>query len=355
MKRFADSHIHFRFLRFDEIERMLDDIHDEGVTDACLLSLPYRGAAENLTALYWKMHYSKMTMRAFGGLHVTDRYCEIAPEIQAEQLLKLGCDGIKIMNAPSIRNFVGTKINDPKYHKMYALLEKNGVPVNMHVNDPRYFWESGKIAPGYLSYDEVYEEAMEMLDMFPELQITFAHFFFLSDNPKEAERIMDKYPNVRFDLTPGGEMFINFSKDPEYWHDFFTKYSKRLLFGTDSNAIKTCNKELNRMVLKSLQNSYDEFVQPNVYGRDWTLRGLNLDEEVVNRICYENYIDFVGKTKPVNKEMFYQCCERVLRDIKEKPYDPFYVAGGEAVADLKKDPEQKISTDFLERVLAERK
>lgn len=354
MEKFADSHIHFRFLRFDEIERMLDTIHAEGVTDACLLSLPYRGAAENLTALYWKMRHTKMTMRAFGGLHITDRYCEVPPEIQAEQLLKLGCDGIKIMNAPSIRNFVGTRISDPKYHKMYALLEKNGVPVNMHVNDPRHVWESGKLDKSYLSYDEVYAEAMEMLDMFPGLQITFAHFFFLSDDPKEAERIMEKYPNVRFDLTPGGEMFVNFSKDPEYWHEFFTKYSKRILFGTDSNAIKSCNRELNQMVLKSLQNSHDEFIQPNVYGRDWKLRGLALDEEVVRRICYDNYMDFVGEVKPVNKEMFYQCAERVLRDIKENPYDPFYVAGGEVITDLKNDPKQKISTDFLERVLAER-
>ena len=59
-----------------------------------------------------------------------------------------------------------------------------------------------------------------MLDKFPKLKITFAHFFFLSDNPDEAVRIMEKYPNALFDLTPGGEMFVNFSKDPEYWHDF---------------------------------------------------------------------------------------------------------------------------------------
>ena len=38
------------------------------------------------------------------------------------------------------------------------------------------------------SYDEIYTEAIEMLDKFPKLNIVFPHFF-LSDNPKEAALI----------------------------------------------------------------------------------------------------------------------------------------------------------------------
>ena len=91
-----------------------------------------------------------------------------------------------------------------------------------------------------------------------------------------------------------------------------------------------------------------------VYGRDWNLQGLALDDVVVKRTCYDNYIDFVGEVKPVNKEMFFECCERVLNDIKTSPYDEHYIAGGELIPDLKEDPEQKISTDFIERVLLER-
>lgn len=354
MKKFADSHVHYRFLRFEEIRNMLDLISSIGVTDVCLLSLPYRGVAENLAALYWKMHYKKMTIRAFGGLHITDRYCQIPLEIQTEKLLEMGFDGIKIMNSPDLRKYIGYGVNDKKYDKMFELLQKNGTPINMHANDPRPFWKEGRYDSTFPSYDEIYNEAIEMLDKFPGLHITFAHFFFLSDNPSEAERIMEKYPNVRFDITPGGEMFINFSKNPEYWHGFFTKYSNRILFGTDSNSIKTCNKEINQMVYKALTYSHDEFVQHNVYGRDWTLRGLALNDEVVSRICYDNYIELVGNIKPVNEDMFYECCETVLKDIKTNPHDECYIAGGELIPDLKADPEQKVSTVFIERVLQER-
>lgn len=74
----------------------------------------------------------------------------------------------------------------------------------------------------------------------------------------------------------------------------------------------------------------------------------------MSRICYENYIELVGDVRPVNEDLFYSCCERMLNDIKTNPNDEYYIAGGELINDLKKDPEQKISTDFLERVLAER-
>lgn len=236
---------------------------------------------------------------------------------------------------------------------MYSFLEEKGTPVNMHVNDPRTFWENGNYDSFVPSYDEIYTEAIEMLDKFPKLNIVFPHFF-LSDNPKEAERIMDTYQNVRFDLTLGVEMYRNFSKDIEYRRRFFTKYRKRILFGTDSNSIKKCNKELNELVLKFLTYSHDEFIQSNIYGRDFHLRGLALDEDVVEDICYNNYINFVGDVKPVNREMFYECCERVLNDIKNNPCDEYYIAGGEVIAELKADPKQKISTDFLERVLSEK-
>lgn len=267
-------------------------------------------------------------------------------------MLELGCDGIKLMNDPGIRHHVGYGPNDKKYEKMFEMLQEKGTPINMHVNQPRFFWEDGRVGSECLPFDVTYKEVMEMLDKFPQLNIVFPHFFFLSDDPDEAVRVMEKYPNVRFDVTPGGEMFINFSKNPEYWHDFFTEYSKRIMFGTDSNSIKSCNAELNQMVYKSLTYSHDEFVQQNVYGRDWHLKGLALNDEVVNRICYENFIDFAGEVKPVNEEMFYECCNYVLNDIKTNPYDEFYIAGGELISDLKNDPNQKISTDFLERVLS---
>jgi len=313
MRKIADSHIHIRFTRFDQIRRMLDDLAAMDVTDACLLPLPYRGAAENLAALYWKMHYQKINVRAFGGLHLTDRYAAVAPEVQAKALLDMGCDGFKIMSAPDTRRFLKHGYDDMRYEKMFSLFEERGTPLNIHVADPEEFWDKGRVYdhPSFPSKQQLYDEIFTVLNRHPGLKISFAHFFFLSNLPDEAERIMEKYPNVCFDLTPGVEMYYNFDSRIEYWRDFFIRYKNRILFGTDSNTTESSTGSINQLlellVYRKLTESHDYFTQ-FCYGKDFIVRGLDLPEEVVDRICYQNTIDFVGKEKkPVDLDMYYAC------------------------------------------------
>lgn len=353
MKKIADSHIHIRFCNYESISKMLDDISEVGVTEACLLSLPYRGACENLAALYAKMNYKKINVRAFGGLHVTDRYCTVAPEIMAEKLLDLGCDGIKLMFSPDLERYYGRGLNDKHYDKMFSLIEERGSPVNIHLADPETFWENGGkyCTGGFPSKEQMYTEAFEMLDRHPRLKVTFAHFMFLSNLHSEAVRVLEKYPNVFFDITPGVEMYYNFDNNSEQWHDFFTKYSGRIMFGTDSNTIKTCNVQLEKLVYRKLTEKNELFTQ-NCYGKDFVIRGLELSDDVVNRICYENYFKRLGESPAkVNTDKFYEYCERILHDIEKEPVDEYYVKGGELIPDLKKDPMQSVTTQFCKFAL----
>ena len=49
-----------------------------------------------------------------------------------------------------------------------------------------------------------------------------------------CNELLDRYPNLYLDITPGWEMFENFAKDREYWRNFFGRHSRRILFGTDT-------------------------------------------------------------------------------------------------------------------------
>ncbi len=357
MIKLADSHIHMRDIRFAAVEKMLDTIYEVGVREACLLSIPYCSVAYDLSALYAKMKYKKMPVRAFGGLHLTDRYADIPFEKQVEAMLRLGCDGVKIMDAPSLRRHMGVGYNAPEFEKMFALLEEKQIPVNIHVADPEEFWEiGGRLSDGsYISKQEMYNEIFEILDRHPNLKVCFAHFFFLSNYPEEAVRVMEKYQNVYFDLTPGTEMYYNFDNNIEFWHSFFTKYSHRILHGTDCNTYKDFNKELELLVYRKLSEGYDYFTQ-NCYGKDFVVRGLNLDEKAIEQIVYKNYFEFMGKEpKKVNEEFFYECCERVLADITAEPTDSHYKRSMPLFQMLRDDPTQQRAVAFCKEVLENRK
>jgi predicted TIM-barrel fold metal-dependent hydrolase len=156
-----------------------------------------------------------------------------------------------------------------------------------------------------------------MLDKHPHLNVTFAHFFFLSFKIDEAKRVMEKYPNVKFDLTPGHEMYLGFSQKIDEWQRFFEEYSDRILFGTDADDLnkKEKNQALNDLVYTALTHDKTEYEMP-VFKR--TVKGLDLTDSTVKKICYDNYIKFAGDTvKPINDEFLIETAEKMLYDIKD--------------------------------------
>ena len=60
-----------------------------------------------------------------------------------------------------------------------------------------------------------FDEALGVVRDNPKLKVTFAHFFFMSDNLQRLGDIFDRYPNVNVDITPGVEMYEDFSSHPE--------------------------------------------------------------------------------------------------------------------------------------------
>ena len=275
--------------------------------------------------------------------------------------MELGFDGIKLIDmAPTLYLINGHGINHPSYDRAFSMMEERGTPLLLHSNDPRPFWDSpgGEYAdPKYPTWDQVYNDTLDMLDKHPKLNIVLAHFFFVSDDIDKARRIMETYEGVRFDLTPGGEMYLNFSKDIDTWHDFFMTYQDRILFGTDSNCIKKehINKGLNAFVITALTHDRSEYTKDCYIPR--TVRGLELPETVVDKICFDNYIDFAGKVPAaVDVDGFYEAVEHTLSEMRAHPEDKYYDRAAEILpfVGFKDDPEQKISTDFFERVLSER-
>ena len=329
LKTFADIHVHMSDINYDTCKAYLDLLADQGSTDVALQSLTYRAICYNLLVLYWKENYKKINLSAFGMIHHRpgDIYAGIPYETQAKALLDMGCDGIKLMWSPDSRKAYGHGIDDERYEKMFTYLEENGVPLVIHVNDPEEFWiprelteleksrNWGYFTEGYCTKQEIYDETFRMLDRHPKMKVTFAHFFFLSNFIDEAERVLETYPAVNFDLTPGWEMFLGFSKDIDAWQKFFIRYQDRILFGTDCNDIKNFNPQIYQLVREAISHDKTEFVMPAY--KALPIRGLDLPSEVLEKICWYNYKKLVPETKKVNVERMLAAAKRLYSDIRD--------------------------------------
>ena len=177
---------------------------------------------------------------------------EQAPQAIGHQIQSMkaaGFDGVKLLESkPMVRKLLKIPLDGPVYEPMWAQIENLGLPVVWHVADPQEFWDPKRCPDWarsngwfygdgtYPSLDTLYSEVEHILTRHPELKVILAHFFFLSEHFDQAADFLDAHPNACFDLTPGSEMFYNFSRHPQRSRDFFMQYSRRLIFGSDIGA-----------------------------------------------------------------------------------------------------------------------
>lgn len=335
-----DAHIHYS-LKYppEELIRTMD------ATDtafANLVTVPSHSAISSVPdALMAKdMYPGRLFAFASFDVSVLYRYQgRVGAKMRdyAEAMLKCGADGIKIIEGkPEMRKMLPVPDwDDPQWEPFFAWAETERVPILWHVNDPETFWNLDD-APGfaaemgwlyddsYINNEEQYRQVLALLKKFPRLNIIFAHFFFMSAQLPRLDAILTEFPNLMIDLTPGIEMYENFSKNPEEARAFFEKYGNRIVYGTDIGASG---------VLTETEVSFEESVTRAKLVRDFleidgttevtaeglflgsdasfTMQCLGLKGEALDNILRQNFLRFVGRETPAPVN-----AKAVLKDIR---------------------------------------
>lgn len=244
-----DGHVHLLWHRGIGDLLELSQAAGIGRTNiVCAAGTPERSLSCNPAAMLAKA-LNPDTIFVFGGLRYGIGEPTTAEGLrrQAEELRAAGCDGMKMLEGkPTSRKRIPYRMDDPVYDEYYAFLQEAGIPIVWHVADPASFWDPALISESakrngwdytdgsFPSREQLYGEVDRVLERFPRLRAIFAHFYFLSAEPDRAARFLDRWPAVSFDITPGAEMYRQFSKDPARWRAFFTAYQDRIVFGTDN-------------------------------------------------------------------------------------------------------------------------
>ena len=249
----VDAHAHLTATQPQAVDAMLDREASFGVElmNLLMLSLPSTGYVNtNPEGFHAKWRHPDRIF-LFAALDYTALVADVdlrlacsLPE-QVRRLQGMGCDGMKILTGkPNWRRESGLALDSIVFEPYFAALEAAQFPLLWHVNDPEEFWdpdlvpawakESGWFYDStFPSKEAIYAECHHVLERHSKLPVIFAHFHFLSDDLPRAAALLERFPRVCFDLTPGTEMYRNFSKRPDQTREFFLRYHDRLLFGSD--------------------------------------------------------------------------------------------------------------------------
>jgi len=324
--RIIDSHSHIS--NPGSIQYLVQSAQKHSFDKFCIASLSCAGIsdiAQNLLCALAKIMYPGR-IYAYGGLLYPHDSAGVDGQYlldQAVRLKQLGFDGMKMLEGkPDTRKQTGLPLDSPVYDKYYSYLEAEGIPVTYHVGDPKVFWDEEK-APdwakkegwtytdgSFVSKEALYSEVDGFLSKFPQLKVTFAHFFFMGEEgTKRASEFLDKWPGVNYDLTPGIEMYGSFSENPEKWREFFIKYQDRILFGTDSGLDESL---VYIDVTRRFLETFDEFKC-----RDLQIKGIGLERDILEKIYHGNFEGRTGITPAdIDTGLLLEECDRVMNFVR---------------------------------------
>ncbi len=338
-----DGHIHFGHPSYREnLVQILDQANIGRFNIVCtphMQRLSLVPDALQLKALFPRRCY------VFGGLDISTLF--MAPQYAGEvfahyvdSLLEMGCDGIKMIEGkPQMRKTLPIPDFDAAVYAPYwDHMAETGIPLVFHVNDPEEFWDAER-CPGwakkmgwfygdgtYINNEVQYRQVLNVLERHPNLNVIFAHFFFLSAQLERLSGYLDRFPNMQVDLTPGIEMYMNFARDPQKARDFFIKYQDRIVYGTDIGAkallatpgmnIETSESRLRIQLIRRFLETEGPFQLQSEEGflfgdPEFTFQGIALPGEVLEKIYHGNFERSVSaQPKTLNIPAVIEECDR---------------------------------------------
>ncbi len=234
-----------------------------------------------------------------------------------EEAVKMGCRGLKIFKnlGLTLKDKSGkvVPVDDPRIDPIWAKCGELGIPVMIHVTDPKAF-HAGPVDKYNERYDELAEHPNwsfygdefpaknEILDQRNRVIARHPNTIFIGAHvgnlPEELGRVsmwLEKYPNFYVDINA---RISELGRQPYTARKFMIKYQDRILFGTDT----PCNAESYRVYYRFLETD-DEYFDPTpahkLQGR-WMIYGLYLPDEVLEKIYNTNAIKIFNMYKGSN-------------------------------------------------------
>lgn len=220
---------------------------------------------------------------------------------QLETDVANGAQGLKIYKSLGLttKDSSGKRIptNDPRLDPIWAKCGELGIPVLIHTGEPAPFWlpkdgnnerllelierpERYRDPEEYPSWEEIMGEQHDLFRTHPETTFINAHLGWMGNDLARLGRLLDELPNM---YTEIGAVLAELGRQPRYAREWLIKYQDRVLFGKDSWRPEEYYVYFR--VLETADDYFDYYRRRHAF---WKMYGLDLPDEVLKKIYYQN-------------------------------------------------------------------
>jgi uncharacterized protein len=187
-------------------------------------------------------------------------------------------------------------LDDPRMDQILEKLADLGLPINIHIGDPKWMYEpmdkyNDLLFEAYyfrldnqqniLGHDEIIATLENALKKHPRTIFIACHFMNLTYDLDRLGKMFDKYPNLYSDISQR-EAYI--AAIPRFARQFIEKYSDRLVWGTDQGY----SLPMYRNSFHILETLDEHFYAWDVSNTRWALSGLGLSDATLKKLYRDN-------------------------------------------------------------------
>lgn len=217
----------------------------------------------------------------------------------------------KMQSAPVMRGRASAtpeelRMDDDDMARMFDAMKDEGIPFLLHLSDPDTYYATRYTDTSiYTSKERDLRELEGVLKRHSSMKLQLAHFGAQSEIHRldNLARWFDTYPNFNIDTSSARWVSRELSKDPKRAREFIIKYQDRIVFGTDCVTWRPEREyyEGRYLALRLLLETAVEhrplpFTDADTVDSGGTfINGLNLPEDVLQKIYWQNVKDFYAE------------------------------------------------------------
>ncbi len=310
-----DIHNHLR--RSGNAEKYLEEMDKAGIWKCVSLDANsagdaykehirlYHGLAKDRFLMFFRPDFSNIDDPDFAANEVS----------KLVDAVKMGARGLKIAKTLGLgyrdKNGKLIEVDDPRIDPIWAKCGELGIPVMIHVSDPKAFhtpldrhnerYDELAEHPDWLFYGKDYPTKQEILAARNRVIARHPGTIFIGAHcgnlPEELHMVanwLEVYPNFYVDIDA---RISELGRQPYTARKFLIQYQDRILFGTDTPP----DAEAYRVYYRFLETD-DEYFDPSgghhMQGR-WMIYGVHLPDEALEKIYNKNARKILGMFKGV--------------------------------------------------------
>lgn len=197
-------------------------------------------------------------------------------------------------------------IDDPKMEPIWDEIGKLKMPINIHIAEPiwmfesqdstndglmnAYIWKIPDTVLHYYNHQKLIDAFGKVVASHPKIQFIACHFLNCSYDLSIVGNMLDKYPNLMIDNSA---RYAETAPIPRHTAAFYKKYKSRIFFGTDMGF----DSAMYEMVFRILESADEHFYDIEQFGYHWPLYGLNLPKKVLKKVYYSNAKQYLNAIK----------------------------------------------------------